>query len=62
MGAIPSNERKSVDQVVIDLGDSSDSRRLADEYVTTRKSYRLNTGANEERRTSNYCVLLVLGF
>jgi hypothetical protein len=30
MGAIPSNERKTVDQVVIDLGDSSDSRRLAD--------------------------------
>ncbi len=47
MGAIPSNERKSVDQVVIDLGVSSDSRRLADEYVTTRKSYRLTTGANE---------------
>jgi mRNA-degrading endonuclease RelE of RelBE toxin-antitoxin system len=40
---LPTNERKAFDQTVLDLGVSSDPRRLADEYVTTRKHGRVYT-------------------
>lgn len=40
---LPPNERKAFDQIVIDLGDSLDPRRLADEYVSTCKHGRVYT-------------------
>lgn len=40
---LPTNERKAFDQILIDLGDSLDPRRLADEYVLTRKHGRAYT-------------------
>jgi mRNA-degrading endonuclease RelE of RelBE toxin-antitoxin system len=38
---LPDNERKAFDQIVLDLGDSSDPRKLADEYVLTKKHGRV---------------------
>jgi mRNA-degrading endonuclease RelE of RelBE toxin-antitoxin system len=40
---LPTNERKAFDQIVLDLGDSTDPRRLADEYVLTRRHGRVYT-------------------
>lgn len=40
---LPDNERKAFDQIVLDLGDSSDPRKLADEYVLTKKHGRVYT-------------------
>ena len=40
---LPNSERKAFDQIVLDLGNSSDPRRLADENVTTRRHGRVYT-------------------
>jgi mRNA-degrading endonuclease RelE of RelBE toxin-antitoxin system len=40
---LPDKERKAFDQIVVDLGDSSDPRRLADENVLTRRHGRVYT-------------------
>jgi mRNA-degrading endonuclease RelE of RelBE toxin-antitoxin system len=40
---LPSTERKAFDQIVIDLVDSQDPRRLADENVVTRRHGRVYT-------------------
>jgi mRNA-degrading endonuclease RelE of RelBE toxin-antitoxin system len=40
---LPTNEREAFDRIVIDLGDSSDPRMLADEYVLTRRHGRVYT-------------------
>jgi mRNA-degrading endonuclease RelE of RelBE toxin-antitoxin system len=40
---LPANERKAFDQIVLDLGDSIDPRKLADEYVPTRRHGRIYT-------------------
>jgi mRNA-degrading endonuclease RelE of RelBE toxin-antitoxin system len=40
---LPNSERKAFDHIVLDLGNSSDPRILADENVTTRKHGRVYT-------------------
>jgi mRNA-degrading endonuclease RelE of RelBE toxin-antitoxin system len=40
---LPDNERKAFDQIVLDLGDSSDPRKLANENVITKKHGRVYT-------------------
>lgn len=40
---LPFNERKAFDQIVLELSDSSDPRRLADENVVTRRHGRVYT-------------------
>ena len=40
---LPSNERKAFDQIVLDLGESLDPTKLADENVVTRRHGRVFT-------------------
>jgi len=40
---LPSDERNTFDSIVIDIGNSKDPRKLADEYVQTKRHGRVFT-------------------